>query len=128
LFVLQVSGNGPDDRLSRAAGIHFVAFFGGADAHRGGLVVMTDDCEHRAAQPWVGARAGDLADWRAGLHQGRHQLRRSSGPGQALAPPATTRQVEPAGAAGESQLGYLITAQTAYHPFGDVEPANRIRR
>jgi hypothetical protein len=49
LLVLQISRNGSDDCLGRAAGVDLVAFPGGAHADRRGLVIMTDHCEpHRA--------------------------------------------------------------------------------
>src|SRR5215204_4051595 len=68
LFVLQVCGDGSDDGLGRATGVDFVAFAGGAHANGGGLVIMTDDCEHRTVQTWVGVSARDLADWHARLY------------------------------------------------------------
>ena len=68
LFVLQVCRDGSDDGLGCATGVDLVAFTGGAHANGGGLMIMTDDGEHRTLQTWVGVSAGDLADWHAGLH------------------------------------------------------------
>jgi hypothetical protein len=69
-----------------------------------------------------------VADWRTSLHQGWHETWCSPGPGKSPCPPVTAGYVEPAGAARERKLSYLVTAETAHDPFGDIEPANRSRR
>ena len=96
-------------------------------ADRGSLMIMTDNRQDGTLVTRVGINTSDLADWRASLHQRRHEIRSSPRPGKAFRPPVTSGQVEPAGAACEGKLGYLIAAQTAHHPFRDVEPANRTR-
>ena len=47
LFDLQICGDGSDDGLRGATRVDLVAFAGGAHANGGGLVVVTDNCEHR---------------------------------------------------------------------------------
>jgi hypothetical protein len=128
LLVLQVCRDRSDDGLGRATGVDLIAFAGGTCADRRGLVIMTDHCQDRTLQTWMGIRTRDVPDRRASLHQWRHETRRSTGPGKALRPPVTAGQVEPASAAGERKLGYLITPEAAHDPFGDVESTNRISR
>ena len=68
MLVLQVCRNGSDDGFGRTAGVHLVALASGAYAYRGGLVIMTYDCEHRVLQARVGFSARDVADWRTSFH------------------------------------------------------------